>query len=80
MSAIQTAIENELKKGGIGVVVVPKSCAIGTKLFVKGNRLTKEDMLDGSTNYLGDISENNGVRQLIDAPAIHNANSITLVE
>jgi hypothetical protein len=46
--------------------------------FVKGKRLTKEDMLDGDTNYLGAISENNGVRQLIDAPAIHAANCITV--
>jgi hypothetical protein len=46
--------------------------------FVKGKRLTKEDMLEGNTNYLGAISENNGVRQLIDAPAIHAANCITV--
>ncbi|MDR1688223.1 MAG: restriction endonuclease subunit S [Clostridiales bacterium] len=46
--------------------------------FVKGKRLTKENMLDGNTNYLGAISENNGVRQLIDAPAIHRSNCITV--
>lgn len=34
--------------------------------FVKGRRLTKADMIDGSINYLGAISENNGVRQHID--------------
>lgn len=33
--------------------------------FVKGRRLTKADMIDGDTNYLGAISENNGVRQHI---------------
>ena len=33
--------------------------------FVKGRRLTKADMIDGDTNYLGAISENNGVRQYI---------------
>lgn len=33
--------------------------------FVKGRRLTKADMIDGATNYLGAISENNGVRQHI---------------
>lgn len=33
--------------------------------FVKGRRLTKEDMIEGDTNYLGAIGENNGVRQHI---------------
>jgi hypothetical protein len=46
--------------------------------FVKGKRLRKEDMLDGSTNYLGAISENNGIRQFIDAPAIIKGNCITV--
>jgi hypothetical protein len=46
--------------------------------FVKGKRLRKEDMLEGSTNYLGAISENNGIRQLVDAPAIFKANCITV--
>jgi hypothetical protein len=46
--------------------------------FVKGKRLTKEDMLEGNTNYLGAISENNGIRQLIDAPAIFKENCITV--
>lgn len=46
--------------------------------FVKGKRLTKEDMSEGSTNYLGAISENNGIRQLIDAPAIFKGNCITV--
>jgi hypothetical protein len=46
--------------------------------FVKGKRLTKEDMLEGNTNYLGAISENNGIRQLIDAPAIFKKNCITV--
>ncbi len=46
--------------------------------FIKGKRLRKEDMLEGGTNYLGAISENNGIRQLIDAPAIFKANCITV--
>lgn len=33
--------------------------------FVKGRRLTKADMIPGNINYLGAISENNGVRQHI---------------
>ena len=32
----------------------------------KGKRLIKADMIDGPTNYLGAISDNNGVRQQID--------------
>jgi hypothetical protein len=46
--------------------------------FVKGKRLRKEDMSEGGVNYLGAISENNGIRQLIDAPAIFKANCITV--
>ncbi|GHV57628.1 hypothetical protein FACS189460_4500 [Deltaproteobacteria bacterium] len=46
--------------------------------FVKGKRLRKEDMLEGETNYLGAISESNGIRQRVDAPAIFKANCITV--
>lgn len=48
--------------------------------FVKGKRLTKEDMIEGSTNYLGAISENNGVRQHIEVEPefISIANCITV--
>jgi hypothetical protein len=46
--------------------------------FVKGKRLRKEDMSEGNTNYLGAISENNGIRQLIDAPSIFKPNCITV--
>jgi hypothetical protein len=46
--------------------------------FVKGKRLRKEDMSDGETNYLGAISENNGIRQRVNAPAIFKANCITV--
>lgn len=46
--------------------------------FVKGKRLTKEDMSEGNTNYLGAISDNNGIRQRIDVPAIFEANCITV--
>ena len=35
--------------------------------FCKGKRLTKEDILEGEINFIGAISENNGVRQLITA-------------
>jgi hypothetical protein len=46
--------------------------------FAKGKRLTKDDMAEGSTNFLGAISENNGVRQQIDAPAVFKGNCITV--
>lgn len=48
--------------------------------FVKGRRLTKADMIDGNTNYLGAISENNGVRQHIqvDPEDISAPNCITV--
>lgn len=37
--------------------------------FVKGKRLTKADMLPGNVNFLGAISENNGVREKL---RLHN--------
>lgn len=48
--------------------------------FVKGKRLTKEDMVDGPINYLGAISENNGIRDHIqaDKSCINNSNCITV--
>ena len=48
--------------------------------FVKGRRLTKADMIEGDTNYLGAISENNGVRQHIQVEPedINPANCITV--
>lgn len=46
--------------------------------FFKGKRLRKEDMLEGDTNYLGAITENNGIRQRIDTPAIFKSNCITV--
>lgn len=48
--------------------------------FVKGKRLTKDKMIDGEVNYLGAISENNGVRQRIqvDPDLISSPNCITV--
>lgn len=44
----------------------------------KGKRLTKADMLDGTLNYIGAISDNNGVRQKIDAIKQFDGNCITV--
>ena len=48
--------------------------------FKKGKRLTKADMINGEINYLGAISENNGVRQKIEAEEsqVNKANCITI--
>lgn len=46
--------------------------------FTKGKRLTKNDMIPGKLNYLGAISENNAVRDFIDASAQHSGNCITV--
>lgn len=46
--------------------------------FVKGKRLTKEEMLSGDVNYLGAISENNGVREKIKSDICWEANCITV--
>ena len=46
--------------------------------FVKGKRLTKADMLPGNVNFIGAISENNGVREHIDATQVNSPNCITV--
>lgn len=46
--------------------------------FVKGKRLTKADMIQGNTNFLGAISENNGVREKIDIGYCWESNCITV--
>ena len=46
--------------------------------FSKGKRLTKDDMIEGKTNYIGAISDNNGIRQFIDAAPTHKGNCITV--
>jgi hypothetical protein len=47
-------------------------------IFHKGKRLTKEDMIDGNTNFIGAIDDNNGIRQKIDLPPTHKGNCITV--
>lgn len=44
----------------------------------KGKRLTKADMIDGEINFLGAISNNNGVRQKISANKTWKENCITV--
>ena len=44
----------------------------------KGQRLTKEDMIDGPDNFIGAISSNNGVRQKILASKFWKPNCITV--
>lgn len=44
----------------------------------KGKRLTKADMIEGNDNFLGAISNNNGVRQKIVADKLWNPNCITV--
>lgn len=46
--------------------------------FKKGKRLTKEDMTKGTVNFIGAISENNGVRQFIDIKPMFSPNCITV--
>lgn len=47
-------------------------------VFHKGKRLTKEDMTPGDTNFIAAIDDNNGIRQKIDLPPLHNGNCITV--
>lgn len=44
----------------------------------KGNRLTKADIIEGNDNFLGAISNNNGVRQKIVADRLWEGNCITV--
>ena len=46
--------------------------------FYKGKRLTKADMLTGNINFIGAISENNGVREKIDIDNCYQPNCITV--
>lgn len=46
--------------------------------FVKGKRLTKADMIPGNVNFLGAISENNGVREKIESDYCWKSNCITV--
>lgn len=44
----------------------------------KGKRLTKANMVEGNLNYIGAISDNNGVRQRIDAKPQYEGGCITV--
>jgi len=46
--------------------------------FSKGKRLTKDNMIYGTTNYIGAISDNNGIRQHISENPTHQGNCITV--
>lgn len=46
--------------------------------FVKGKRLTKEDIVPGEINFLGAISDNNGVREKIETEYCWEGNCITV--
>ncbi len=46
--------------------------------FYKGKRLTKEDMVPGNINFIGAISENNGVREKIETDYFYPPNCITV--
>lgn len=44
----------------------------------KGKRLTKEDMIEGNTPFIGSIDSNNGYREFIGQEPIHSGNTITV--
>ena len=46
--------------------------------FQKGKRLTKADMISGDVNFLGAISDNNGIREKIETDYYWNPNCITV--
>lgn len=44
----------------------------------KGKRLTKEDIVEGKTPFIGSIDSNNGYREFIGQEPIHSGNTITV--
>ncbi len=46
--------------------------------FRKGKRLTKAEMIPGKVNFIGAISENNGIREKIEVETVFEANCITV--
>jgi hypothetical protein len=46
--------------------------------FQKGKRLTKAEMIPGNVNFLGAISDNNGIREKIETDYFWNPNCITV--
>lgn len=46
--------------------------------FEKGKRLTKTDMISGNINFLGAISDNNGIREKIETDFCWKPNCITV--
>lgn len=44
----------------------------------KGKRLTKANMIDGNTPFIGSIDKNNGVSRYIGQKAIHEGNTISV--
>lgn len=44
----------------------------------KGKRLTKENMIEGNTPFIGSIEFNNGYREYIGQKPIHTGNTITI--
>ncbi|MFA6914505.1 MAG: restriction endonuclease subunit S, partial [Endomicrobiia bacterium] len=47
-------------------------------IFKKGKRLIKEDMIEGNTNFIASISDNNGIRNKIDLTPNYENNCITV--
>ncbi len=73
----------------ISTKIKKSDCVISTKnwknytmdflfQFMKGKRLTKEDMVSGNINFLGAISENNGIREKIETDDFWEPNCITV--
>lgn len=44
----------------------------------KGKRLTKSDMVPGTTPFIGAVDNNNGLTAFVGQPAIHTGNTITV--
>lgn len=71
----ESAALERFRKGGVKFV----ERKIGELFDIqKGKRLTKENIKPGTTNFLGAISGNNGIREKIDAPFTWAPNCISV--
>lgn len=75
LTAEETAALEKFRNGKVKF----KEWKIGELFDIqKGKRLTKENIKQGTTNFLGAISDNNGIREKIDAPFTWPSNCISV--
>lgn len=67
--------ETKLSLSDVGWKEFPMDSVFTIK---KGKRLTKADIIEGTTNFIGAISGNNGIRERISEDPLYEGNCITV--